>query len=99
MLDKLKNIFEAQKKMNEIKKELESVTVDYETAAGKVKATMSGTQKVLTLSIDEEFLQPGKKERLEKEILSCINGASDKVQKVATQKLQASMGDFKIPGL
>ena len=35
MLDKLKEVFEAQKKMNQMKKELDAVVIDNETAGGK----------------------------------------------------------------
>ncbi|MBI4845437.1 MAG: YbaB/EbfC family nucleoid-associated protein [Candidatus Omnitrophica bacterium] len=99
MLDKLKNIYEAQKKMTEIKKGLEEISVDHESAAGKIKITMSGTQRVVSIKIDDEMLQAAKAERLEKELVLAINAASEKVQKMAAQKLQASMGNFKIPGL
>ncbi|MDD5746726.1 MAG: YbaB/EbfC family nucleoid-associated protein [Candidatus Omnitrophica bacterium] len=99
MLDKLKDIFEAQKKMNEIKKNLEKISVDYATSGGKVKVCMSGTQKVLSVDIDENFLKTAQKEIIQKELVAGLNAASDKVQKVAAQQLQATMGDFKLPGV
>ena len=98
MLDKLKNVFEAQKKMNEIKKGLEGICIDHEAAGGKIKISMTGTQRVVSFEIDNEFLQPDKKEKLQKELVSCVNGAADKVQRVAAEKLKSTMGDLKIPG-
>ncbi|MBU4304173.1 MAG: YbaB/EbfC family nucleoid-associated protein [Candidatus Omnitrophica bacterium] len=98
MLDKLKNIFEAQKKMNEVKKGLEGICIDHEAAGGKIKISMTGTQRVVSFEIDSEFLQPEKKEKLQKELVSCVNGAADKVQRVAAEKLKSTMGDLKIPG-
>ena len=97
MLGKLKNVFEAQKKMNDIKKGLEKVIVDYEQ--GQIKITMSGTQKVMAITIDESLLRADKKSSLEKNIVNCINGAADKVQKVAAEQLKSVMGDLKIPGM
>lgn len=99
MLDKLKGIFETQKKMSEIKRNLESISVDYESAAGKIKVMMSGTQKLLSLDISDEFLKAEEKEKLQNELISSINAASQKVQRIAAEKLQASMGNLKIPGL
>jgi len=99
MLDKLKNIFEAQKKMNEIKNGLEKVTIDHEGAGGKLKITMSGTQRLISVSIDDAMLDSQGKDVLEKEIVKCVNSASEKVQKVAAQELKNTMGDLNIPGL
>ncbi|MBU1088129.1 MAG: YbaB/EbfC family nucleoid-associated protein [Candidatus Omnitrophica bacterium] len=99
MLGKLKNIFEAQKKMNDIKKGLEKVIIDHETAQGQIKITMSGTQRVIAVVINEALLVADKKERLEKELVNGINAASDKVQKVAAEQLKSVMGDLKIPGM
>ncbi|MFH1459220.1 MAG: YbaB/EbfC family nucleoid-associated protein [Candidatus Omnitrophota bacterium] len=99
MLDKLKNIFETQKKMNEIKKELENISVNYETANQGMKICMSGTQKVISFNINSEYLAKVDKSVLEKDLVQCVNGASDKVQRVAAEKLKSSLGDLKIPGV
>ena len=97
MLGKLKNVFEAQKKMNDIKKGLEKVVVDFEL--GQIKITMSGTQRVMSVSINESLLTSDKKAKLEKDMVDCINGAANKVQKVAAEQLKSVMGDLKIPGM
>ena len=99
MLDKLKGILEAQKKMTEIKKGLEQIAVDYADSNNKVKLSMDGTQKVTALDIDDELLQPGKKAQLQDLLIKSINGASAKVQRIASEKLKSTIGDFKIPGL
>ena len=98
MLDKLKNLYEAQKKMTQMKKELENVVVEHSTAAGKIKISLDGTQKILSLSIDADLIKEDKKSLLEKEIVSCVNQASEKVQQVAAQKLKSSLGDLNLPG-
>jgi len=94
----MKNMFEAQKKMKAIQKGLENISVDYEGAGGKIKISMSGTQKVLSMAIDESLLSVDKRTFLEREIVNSINSASTKVQKVAAQELKSAMGDLKIPG-
>ncbi len=99
MLDKLKNMFEAQKKMKELQKGLENISVDFEGAGGRIKISMSGTQKVLSMDIDEALLTADNKQLLQREIVNSINAAASKVQKVAAQQLKSAMGDFKIPGL
>ncbi len=99
MLDKLKGIFEAQKQMNVLKRELEKMTVEFESRDGKVKVSMSGTQKVTGLEISEDLLAPGKKNILEKTVMDSVNEAAEKVQRAASEKLRANMGDLKLPGM
>jgi len=99
MLDKLKSMFEAQKKMKDVQNNLERLNVDYEGAKGRIKLKMNGTQKLLSVDIDESFLTPEMKQSLEKELLLSINSLQEKVQRVAQQELKQVMGDFKIPGL
>ena len=99
MFDKLKNMFEAQKKMKELQKGLENIFVEYEGAEGKIKLRMNGTQKVLSMDIDDSLLSVHNKQILQREIVSSINSAASKVQKVAAEELKFAMGDFKIPGL
>ena len=99
MLDKMKSMFEAQKKMKDIQKGLENISVDYEGAGGKITIRMSGTQKVISMSIDPSLLTVDNKQVLERDIVNSLNNASAKVQKVAAQELKSVMGDLKIPGL
>ncbi len=99
MLDKLKNMFEAQKKINEIKKNLENTIIEHSVSDGKLKLSMDGTQQVISVDINPELLQPEKKDLLQKLFKDCVNGASEKVQKVASEKLKSAIGDLKIPGL
>lgn len=99
MLDKIKGILEAQKKMGEIKKGLEQIMVDYASSNNKVKVTIDGTQKVMSIDINDELLEPEKKVQLQNMLVESINAASVKVQRIASEKLKSTIGDFKIPGL
>lgn len=95
----MKSMFEAQKKMKDLQKQLENISIDYESAGGKIKIVMSGTQKVLSINIDESIISTDNKNYLENEIVNALNNASTKVQKEAASQLKSAMGDFKIPGL
>lgn len=99
MLGKMKEMFEAQKKLAEMKKNLESMNVDYQTLGGNVKVVMSGTQRIMSIELDKDSLTEDNKPKLERALVDCINGAAEKVQKLAAQQLKSSMGDFKIPGM
>lgn len=98
MLDKLKNIFEAQRKIGEIKKELEKITIDFSTPDEKIKLKMAGTQKIIALDIARDLLSVEKKKDLEDTLVRSFNAALDKIQVVVSDKLRSNMGDFKIPG-
>lgn len=95
----MKSMFEAQKKMKEIQRSLENISVNFEGSGGKIKLSMSGTQKVLSLDIDESLLSADNKQILQRELVNSINSAAVKVQKVAGEQLKSAMGDLKIPGL
>ncbi|MCM8813488.1 MAG: YbaB/EbfC family nucleoid-associated protein [Candidatus Omnitrophica bacterium] len=99
MLDKLKDLYQAQKKMNEIKKKLEAIKIDHEVMNGKIKVEIDGTQRILSVKIDEEMLSADKKDMLQRQMVVCLNAASEKVQKIAAQQMQSAMGDLKLPGL
>ncbi|MBU2064139.1 MAG: YbaB/EbfC family nucleoid-associated protein [Candidatus Omnitrophica bacterium] len=98
MLDKLKNMFEAQKKIGEIKKELEKVTIDFSSPDEKIKLKMTGTQKIIALEIAQDLLSAEKKKTLEENLVSSFNAALDKVQLAVSDKLRLKVGDLKIPG-
>ena len=98
MFDKFKELLEAQKQLGEIKKGLEGIVVEQQTLSGKVKVLMSGIQKIVSVSIDDELLTPQKRDVLERAVVDCVNGAADKVQKEAAQKMKTRMGNLNIPG-
>ena len=51
MFDKMKGLFEMQKKMQEVKKELENTDFDIQSSDGLVKITMNGAQEVKEITI------------------------------------------------
>ncbi|MFH1777925.1 MAG: YbaB/EbfC family nucleoid-associated protein [Candidatus Omnitrophota bacterium] len=98
MFDKMKKLMELQGKMRQIKKELEYATVEAESPCGRVKMTMSGEQAVKSVEIADELLNMANKDRLTQALLSCINQAVKKSQKLATEKVQTTAG-LNLPGL
>ena len=95
----LKQAQELKSKLDKARKELGKVTVEGEAGKGAVKVTMNGQQKVLSIKISPEVINPNKAGDLEKMILKAMEAASDKSQKVAAQQLKGLTGGLKIPGL
>jgi len=55
MFDKMKQFMEMQKKVQEIKRVLESTTFEVTSSDGLVKVTMSGSQEVKEVSIQDDL--------------------------------------------
>ncbi len=96
MMGKLK---EAQKKVEETKKRLDTVLVDEKSNDGKLKVTLTANRTIKTISIDDELLQD--KEQLEDYLILTLNKAIEKATRVNETELAAAAkeGMPNIPGM
>ncbi len=99
MLEKMKQLYELQKKARAIQKELANSIIDVSRADGKIRVVFNGEQKVQSISIAEEFLMPERKMELEKYLKDCIEEAIASSQKVAAGKMKDIAGQMGISGL
>ena len=97
MFDKMKQLMEMQKKMQEMKRELENTSFDILSSDGLVKVTMTGAQEVKDVAIQGE-LPSLDKLALEKSIKDAYNRAVKRSHEIAAQKMKDIHG-FNIPGL
>ena len=95
----LKQAQELKSKLDKAQKELKNLVVEGESGKGAVKVTINGQQKILSIKIDPEVINPNKAKDLEKLIMKAIEEASDKSQKMAARQLKDLTGGLKIPGL
>jgi len=95
----LKQAQELKSKLDKAQKELSNTVIEAEAGKGAVKITIDGQQKILSIKISPEAMNPEKPEDLEKLIMKAINDASDKSQKLAAKQLKGLTGGLKIPGL
>ena len=93
MFGQMKELMEMKKHADQLKRELEAVTIDVTEVSG-IKMEIDGAQKFRSVSIDPNFLKPENKSRIEADILRSINAAIKKAQAVAAQKMSSMM-----PGL
>ena len=98
-LSMLKQAQELKSKLDKAQKELSHLTVEAEVGKGAVKVTANGQQKILSIKISPEVIDPNKPEQLEKLVLKAITEAHDKSQKLASKQLKGLTGGLKIPGL
>ena len=95
----LKQAQELKSKLDKAQKELAKTVIEADAGKGAVKVTINGQQKILSIKISPDVIDPNKPEDLEKLVLKAISEASEKSQKLAAKQLKGLTGGLKIPGL
>ncbi len=95
----LKKAQELKAKLDKAQEELGNMVVEADSGKGAVKVTANGQQKVLSIKISPQVIDPARPERLEELVLKAVNEALDKSQKQAARQLKSLTGGLKIPGL
>ena len=88
-----------QQKLAEAQEELGNLTVEGSSGGGAVKVTVNGHQKMLSVKISPEVVNPDDVELLEDMVLAALNEAITKSQEAAAAQLGGLTGGLKIPGL
>ena len=97
--DMLKKAQELKSKLDKAQKELSNTIIEADSGKGAVKVTINGQQKILSIKISSEVVDPNKVEHLEQLVLKAISEATAKSQKLAAKQLKGLTGGLKIPGL
>ncbi len=97
MFDKMKALWDMQKKMQELKKELDNTTFEIASSEGLVKITMSGSQEIKSVTVCKD-LKDIDKTNLEKTLKDVYNRAVKRSQDIAAQKMKGVTG-LDLPGL
>ncbi|MFC1918948.1 YbaB/EbfC family nucleoid-associated protein [Chloroflexota bacterium] len=95
----LKQAQELKSKLDKAQKELNNITTEADSGKGAVKVTINGQQKILSIEISPEVIDPDKTKYLEELVLKAVNEAIANSQKLAAQQLKGLTGGLKIPGL
>jgi DNA-binding YbaB/EbfC family protein len=74
-------------------------TVEVTVGGGMVKAVMTGQQKLISITISPDAVDPDDVEMLQDMVLAAINEAVEKSQNMAAEKMGALTGGLRIPGL
>ena len=96
MMGKIKD---AQKKVEETKKRLDTVLVDESSSDNKIKITLTANRKIKSISIDESLLSDA--EELEDYLIITLNKAIEKASKINEHEMAvaAKSGMPNIPGM
>ncbi len=88
-----------QQQMLKIQEDLGKETVEATAGGGAVKATMTGQQKLVSVIIDPEVVDPEDVEMLQDLIVAAVGDALTKSQELQAKRLSVLTGGMKIPGL
>jgi len=88
-----------QAQLLKAQEDLANLTVEASAGGGAVKVTMSGQQKILSVKISPEAINPEDVEMLEDLVLGAVSEALAKSQEAATKMMGGLTGGLKIPGL
>ncbi len=97
MFDKMKALMDMQKKMQEMKRELDNTNFQIQDSDGLIKITMNGSQEVKEISINGD-LKETEKTNLEKAIKDVYNMAIKRSHDIAASKMKDITG-LNLPGL
>ena len=93
---------QAQKLQSQLAKaqeELGNITVEASTGGGAVKVCVNGHQKIQSVEISPEVINPDDAELLQDLVLTAVSEAIAKSQEAAAKHLGGLTGGLKIPGL
>lgn len=88
-----------QSQLAKVQEELSNTTVEASSGGGAVTVTMNGQQKILSVKISPEAVNPDEVELLEDMVLTAVSEALAKSQEVAAEQLGGLTGGLNIPGL
>ena len=88
-----------QAKLAKAQEEMANLTVEASSGGGAVKITMNGQQKIQSVKISPEVVNPEDVELLEDMVLTAVSEAITKSQEIAAEQLGGLTGGLKIPGL
>jgi nucleoid-associated protein EbfC len=92
-------IQQLQARLAKAQQELEVMEMEISSGGGAVKVIVNGQQKIKSIKINKEVVNPEDVEMLEDLVLTAVSEAIAKSQEAAGAKLGGLTGGFKIPGL
>jgi nucleoid-associated protein EbfC len=91
----LRQVQQMQDKMSKVQAELETETVEATAGGGAVRVVASGTQKVMSVTIDPEAASDT--EMLQDLVVAAVNEAMEKSKQLAASKMQAVASGLGLP--
>jgi nucleoid-associated protein EbfC len=91
----LKQVQQMQDRMSKVQAELETETVEASAGGGAVRVVATGTQKVVSVTIDPSAV--AEPEMLQDMVVAAVNEAMEKSKQLAASKMQAVASGLGLP--
>jgi DNA-binding YbaB/EbfC family protein len=88
-----------QQEMLRIQTELETLEVDGSAGGGVVRATVTGKQELVSVTIDPSAVDPSDVEMLQDLVVAAVNDALRASRQIAESKMAAVTGGLRLPGM
>jgi DNA-binding YbaB/EbfC family protein len=95
----LQQLQKLQEEMVKTQEALGDETVTVTAGGGAITVVISGHQKIQSITIEPEVVDPDDVEMLQDLVMAAVNEAIDKSQQLATDRMGALTGGLSIPGL
>ena len=95
----LRQAQQLQAKLAKAQEELEKATVQAGSGGGAVTVVVSGQQKIISIKISPEAVDPKDVSMLEDLVMAAITEGLEKSKELAASQFGAITGGLKIPGI
>ena len=95
----LQQLQKLQEEMVKTQEALGDETVTVTAGGGAITVVISGHQRIQSITIEPEVVDPDDVEMLQDLVMAAVNEAIDKSQQLAADRLGALTGGLSIPGL
>ncbi len=99
MNNMMKQAQKLQKKMLQTQQDLATKTVEASSGGGMVKVVANGAQKIESIVLEKEVVDPEDIEMLQDLVLAAVNDALKKSQDMVSAEMGKLTGGMNIPGL
>ena len=98
-LSMIKQAMELKSKMEKIQKELAKERIEVSDKEELINIVVNGQQKIISIKIAPEIMDPSRPDKLEKLLHKTIVKALEDSKKMANERLEEITNGINIPGL
>ncbi len=95
----MKQAQQLQSKMVKLQEEMAEKTVEATSGGGMVKVVANGSQRIISIQIEKEVIDPEDSDMLQDLVIAAVNDALSKSQEMVSSEMSKLTGGLNIPGL
>jgi DNA-binding YbaB/EbfC family protein len=88
---------EAQQKLQALQQELATRRVEGTSGGGMVRASVSGSMRVLGIEIEPQLFESGDRDMLQDLVAAAVNAALGNAQRMIQEEMQRASASFNLP--